>query len=104
MSVSVNISVCKDVSESEKREYIDRLMKIYRSITNIIQRDVDVYKFMCRKKLNSLIEYLLLTLKIIDDIDTKNCVWEPYTSSRIESLEYHVEERLRDLERFKCCR
>jgi len=102
MRVNVNVSVCKDISEDEKKEYIDRFRKIYNEIIDIVRRDIDVYRFVCRKALSSLIGYLLYVLRMIDDIDTKNCVWEPYTSSRISSIRYHVDERIRDLKHFKC--
>jgi len=102
MSTSVNISMCKDVSEDEKREYIDRFMDIYRNIVGVIQKNINIYEYICRRHLYIMLEELSYIIYMIDNIISSNCVWEPYTSSRISSIKDHMEERVREMMKYKC--
>jgi len=102
MSVNVNISVCKDVSENEKREYIDRFMEIYRNIVGVIQKNINIYEYICRRHLYLMLEDLSYIIYMIDNIISSGCVWEPYTSSRISSIKDHVDERIREMKQYRC--
>jgi len=102
MSVSVNVSMCKDVSEDEKRKYIDRLMDIYRNIVGVIQNNINIYEYICRRHLYLMLDDLEYIIYMIDNIISSNCVWEPYTSSRISSIKDHIDSRIREIKQYKC--
>jgi len=102
MSVNVNVSMCKDISDDEKREYIERLMDIYRNIVGVIQNNINIYEYICRRHLYMMLENVEYIIYMIDNIISSSCVWEPYTSSKIMSIKDHTEERIREMNKYRC--
>jgi len=93
---------CFELDENEIKGYINKLMVIYNKILDILRRKIDFKEFICRRKVQYLLENMDSVVNIIGGLVTSGAVCEPYFSSRINSLYEKVEQHYKDLLHYGC--